>query len=232
MDVAEPDLELQLPVLADKIFPETAVRSFAGQLETRARVDAAGRHQDALCPKHDFAIPGRPREPDAFVYQGAPQVHAAADKSKFFNPRSSAFIGGRLILGFQQSLQIFLTNPCSFGDLRKHFRPDLFPIVKPSRLSVRCDPRCLLTCQPIRSSAASTRLALLAGQLPIAYRERNSQSRRGKLTVGNSVRDDRDSKPFGRANCFFSRCPVTQYASEFECFRDPATVVFTVKING
>lgn len=52
----------------------------------------------------------------------------------------------------------------------EHPRADLLAVMKgettsahPTRLNVRCEPDSRLTCQPIRSSAASTRLALAAG---------------------------------------------------------------------
>jgi hypothetical protein len=59
-----------------------------------------------------------------------------------------------------------------FGNPRQHAGADFLGVVESEdevgpavSWSVRCDPDCRLMLQPIRSSAASTRLALAAGQL-------------------------------------------------------------------
>jgi hypothetical protein len=83
----------------------------------------------------------------------------------------------------------------------------------------------------MRSRAASTRRALVAGQLLTQHLKRNVEGRRWQFLVLNSIGDYLDGKPLGVADSLLPRLPVSHYAGEFQRLRYPATVVFPVDFN-
>jgi hypothetical protein len=68
--------------------------------------------------------------------------------------------------------EIFRSQTSSLGDSGQHLRADFLIVVErkhdvsPIRpASVRCEPHCRFSCQPIFNRAASTRRAFVDGQL-------------------------------------------------------------------
>ena len=85
---------------------------------------------------------------------------------------------------------------------------------------------------PIRSRAARTRLALVAGQLVTEYLKGNAEGGRWQLAMLNAVGDDLDSQLFGVANGFFPSCAVTHDSGQFHGFGDSAAIFLAVELNG
>src|SRR5207249_326388 len=95
----------------------------------------------------------------------------------------------------------------------------------------RWEPRWRFTRQPILSSAARTRLALLAGQLLIRNRERDSQGRRRQFPVSNAIRYHLDGQPFGVADGLVASLAVAHNTRQLEDFGYPAAVLLAIQIN-
>jgi hypothetical protein len=81
------------------------------------------------------------------------------------------------------------------------------------------------------SSAARTRLALLAGQLLIRNREGDAERRRWKLTVGDPVGNNLNGKAFRIADRLISGVAVTHYAWQLDRLRDPTPVFLPIKLD-
>jgi hypothetical protein len=83
----------------------------------------------------------------------------------------------------------------------------------------------------MRSSAARTRLALLAGQLLIGDGKGNVQRGRWQFPVGNSVGNYFDCEPFCVADSFVPCLPVTHHPWQLQGLCDPTTVFFPIQVN-
>ena len=98
-------------------------------------------------------------------------------------------------------------------------------------MSNRWEPRWRFTRQPILSRAASTRLALLAGQLLIGDGERNVEGGRRKFLVSNTVGNHLDSETLSFTDCFVTSLPVTHHPWKLKSIGDPSTVFLSFQIN-
>jgi hypothetical protein len=90
----------------------------------------------------------------------------------------------------------------------------------------------LLTCHPMRLSAARMRDALVAGQLLTQDRERYVQRRCGQFSMPNAIGYHFDCQLPGVTDCFFARFSVGHYAGKLEGFSDPPSIVFAIKLYG
>lgn len=84
----------------------------------------------------------------------------------------------------------------------------------------------------MRSNAASTRRALVAGQLLTEYEKGNVESRSWQLAVFDPISDHFDGEPFGAADGLPARLPVGHDAGQFQRLGNPAAVIFPVEFNG
>jgi hypothetical protein len=83
-----------------------------------------------------------------------------------------------------------------------------------------------------RSRAASTRRALVAGQLLTQYLEGHVEGGRGQLGMFDPVGNYFDGQSLGIADGFFAGFALGHHAREFQRFGDPAPIVFAVQFDG
>ena len=84
----------------------------------------------------------------------------------------------------------------------------------------------------MRSRAASTRRALVAGLLLTQYLEGHVEGGRGQLRMFYPVSNYFDGQSLGIADGFFAGFAVGHDAREFQRFGDPAPIVFAVQLDG
>ncbi len=82
----------------------------------------------------------------------------------------------------------------------------------------------------MRSKAASTRRALVAGQLLTQYLERNIEGRRRQLALLDPIGDHLDSKSLGVTDGLFARRPVHHHTGQFQSLGNPAPVIFPIDL--
>src|SRR5579883_1286615 len=85
---------------------------------------------------------------------------------------------------------------------------------------------------PMRSSAARTRRALIAGQLLTQHLKRDVEGRRWQFGVLDPICNHLDGQPLGVADGILARLPVGHYSGEFQRLGNPAAVIFPVDLNG
>ena len=84
----------------------------------------------------------------------------------------------------------------------------------------------------MRWSAAAARDGLAAGRLLIEDDERYVERRSWRLAMSDSVRDRLNRQPLDIADGFLARGPVAHRARQLEGLRDPAAVLFPLKLDG
>jgi hypothetical protein len=94
------------------------------------------------------------------------------------------------------------------------------------------EPVCRLTRQSIRSNAASTLRALVAGQLLTQHRERNVERGWWQFIMLDPIGDHFDGESLRVADGSLAPVPVTHNARQFQSLGNPAAVIFPVEFDG
>jgi hypothetical protein len=84
----------------------------------------------------------------------------------------------------------------------------------------------------MRSKAARTRRALVAGQLLTQYLERDVEGRWRQFAMLDPVGNHFDGEPFRIADRLFARRPVRHDPGQFQRLGNPAPVIFPIDLYG